>query len=344
MNHRERFYATIERRDVDRPACWLGLPDTKALDGLLEYFGAKDMDELRVMIDDDIYPVSIPYHSPVSNAIETAFDFARQGRLDREHRTLNSPGFFEDMTDPARVNDFDWPNPEAYIDSEECRAMVEDSPADRAKLGVIWSAHFQDTLAAFGMENACIQMMMAPAMVHAVSEKILDFYLRANEIFYESTKGNLDAVLIGNDFGGQTGLLFSPEMIREFAFPGTRRLVDQAKAYGLKVIHHSCGSIYDIIPDLIEIGVDAIHPMQVRAKDMEPEKLKREFGDRVSFVGGVDAQYNLVQKGPETIRDEVLRLKGIFPTGLVISPSHEAILPDVNPANIEALFKAVHEG
>lgn len=344
MNHRERFYATIERRQVDHPACWLGLPDVKAVPGLLKYFGAKDVDELRLMIDDDVYPVIIPYHSPVSDAIETAFDFAQKGRSDAEHRTLNSPGFFEDVTDPSLVNDFDWPDPEAHIDPAQCKEVVNNGPPDRAKLGVIWSGHFQDTLAAFGMENAFIQMMIAPEMVHAVSEKILDFYLQANEIFYEATKGKLDAVLIGNDFGGQTGLLCSQDMIREFAFPGTRRLVEQAKAYGLKVIHHSCGSIYDIIPALIEIGVDAVHPMQVRARNMEPEKLKREFGDRVSFVGGVDAQYNLVQKGPETIRDEVLRLKGIFPTGLVISPSHEAILPDVNPANIEALFKAVHEG
>ena len=125
--------------------------------------------------------------------------------------------------------------------------------------------------------------------------------------------------------------------------PGTRKLVAQAKSFGLKVIHHSCGSIYDIIPDLIDAGVDAIHPIQALATGMDPERLQKDFGARVSFCGGVDAQNLLVFGTPEQIRAKVLELKRIFPTGLIISPSHEAILPDVNPANVAALFAAVKE-
>jgi uroporphyrinogen decarboxylase len=343
MDHKERFFATLKREQVDRPASWLGLPDNKAIPGLTKYFGVSDLDELRNLIDDDIYPVSLPYHSPVSDLIETAFNFTLTGKSDPEHRTLNSPGFFENVSDPERINDFDWPDPKKYIDPEECLRSVRKAPKDKIRLGVIWSSHFQDVFAAFGMENACIQMMMAPEMVIGVTERILNFYLKANEIFYEATKGELDAILIGNDLGGQSGLMVSPEMIREFALPGTIKLVNQAKSYNLKIIHHSCGSIYDIIPDLIDTGVDAIHPMQVRAYGMEPAKLKHAFGDRIAFVGGVDAQYNLVQEKPEVIYQEVLNLKEIFPTGLVISPSHEAVLPDVKPANIEALFNAVNK-
>ena len=167
--------------------------------------------------------------------------------------------------------------------------------------------------------------------------------MKANEIFYENTKGKLHAVLIGNDFGSQTGLMVSPESLREFVFPGTRKLIEQAKSYGLKVIHHSCGSIYSVIPDLIEAGADVIHPIQALAKDMEPRKLKESFGDRVAFCGGVDAQNLLVNGTPQEVREKVLELKEIFPTGLIISPSHEAILPDIPPENIEALFKAVKE-
>lgn len=343
MDHKERFFATLQREQVDRPASWLGLPDHKAIPGLLKYFGVNDLNELKNLIDDDVYPVSLPYHSPVSDLIETAFDFSLKGKSDPEHRTLNSPGFFENVSDPERINDFDWPDPEKYINPDECLESVKKAPKDKIRLGVIWSAHFQDTFAAFGMENACIQMMMAPEMVKGVTEKILNFYLKANEIFYEATRGELDAILIGNDFGGQSGLMISPEMIREFALPGTRKLVNQATSYDLKIIHHSCGSIHDIIPDLIDIGVDAVHPMQVRANGMEPATLKKAFGDRVAFVGGIDAQYNLVQEKPTVIYQEVRDLIKIFPTGLVISPSHEAILPDVNPANIEALFNAVKE-
>jgi uroporphyrinogen decarboxylase len=341
MDHIERFYATIQRESVDRPCTWLGIPDPAAHQGLFRHFGTTTLHGLIERLDDDIVPVELPYHSPTSDAIYAAFDFAKKGKIRREHRTLNAPGFFEDITDPNRIDDFDWPDPSLYIDPDECRQVAESAPAGRAVLGVIWSAHFQDACAAFGMENAFLQMIQAPEMFQAVIDRIADFYLTANEIFYEATQGRLHAVLIGNDFGCQTGLMLSPEMIRQFAFPGTRRLVDQARSHGVKVIHHSCGSIRAILADLIEIGVDAVHPIQALAAGMEPRALKRDFGDRVSFCGGVDAQNLMVNGSPAQVRAKVKELKEIFPTGLIISPSHEAILPDTPPANVEALFEAV---
>jgi uroporphyrinogen decarboxylase len=341
MDHVERFYATIQREVVDRPCTWLGIPDPAAHEGLFRYFGVADTRGLIEVLDDDIVPVELPYHSPTADAIYAAFDFAKKGKITREQRTLNSPGFFEDITDPDRVNDFDWPDPRQYIDPDECRRVVQAAPAGRAVLGVIWSAHFQDACAAFGMENAFLQMIQAPEMFRAVIDRIAEFYLTANEIFYEATQGRLHAVLIGNDFGCQTGLMLSPAMIREFAFPGTRKLVDQAASHGVKVIHHSCGSIRDIIPDLIEIGVDAVHPIQALAAGMEPRGLKRDFGDRISFCGGVDAQNLMVNGTPAQVRAKVKELVEIFPTGLIISPSHEAILPDTPPANVKAMFDAV---
>ncbi|MFA7637265.1 MAG: uroporphyrinogen decarboxylase family protein [Monoglobales bacterium] len=343
MKHIERFYATVERKPVDRPSSWLGLPVPAALPKLFEHFGVQNEFELKQMVDDDIYPVELPYHSPTSNAIYAAFDFAKKGQGSIEDRTLTAPGFFEDYEDPSKVDDFDWPDPSKYISPDLCRKVVESVPDDMAVLGVVWSAHFQDTCAAFGMETALIKMLTEPEMYHTVNNKIVDFYLKANEIFYEATKGKLHAVLIGNDLGSQTGLMLSPEMIREFVLPGTRKFVEQAKRYGLKVIHHSCGAISEIIPDLIDAGVDVIHPIQALAKGMEPAKLRDQFGNKVSFCGGVDAQKLLVNGSPGQVKEKVSELKSLFPTGLIISPSHEAILPDIPPENIRALFDAVRE-
>jgi uroporphyrinogen decarboxylase len=341
QTHLERFYKTIERRQVDRPASWLGLPTPGAAQNLIQYFQVKTLDDVRQILDDDIYPVELPYHSPTADAIYAAFDFADAGLIDNEHRTLNSPGFFKDYTDPGRLNDFNWPNPAQYIDPEECRRCVEIPFDDRAVLGVIWSAHFQDALAAFGMENAFVKMMTEPAMFQAVIDRILSFYLEANEIFYKATDGKLNAVLIGNDMGSQQGLMLSPRLIRRFVWPGTRKLIEQAHSHGLKVIHHSCGSIYPIINDLIELGADAIHPIQALARDMSVEKLREDFSEKVSFCGGLDAQELIVHGTPEAVFTRVREIKGLFPTGLIISPSHEAILPDVNPANIEAMFNSL---
>jgi len=341
MNHIERFYATLERKPVDKPASWLGLPDHHALPALYAHFGVSTMQDLKKVINDDIYPVELPYQSPTSNAIYAAFDFAKAGASDLDHRTLTAAGFFEDYTDPSRINDFDWPDPKKYISPEECKKVVDEVPDGYAVLGVIWSAHFQDACAAFGMEAALMTMYTDPEMFRAIIDKITEFYLEANKIFYENTKGKLHAVLIGNDFGSQTCLMLSPDAIREFVLPGTRALVAQAKSYGLKVFHHSCGAIYEIIPDLIEAGVDVIHPIQALATGMEPDRLKADFGDKVSFCGGVDAQNLLVNGTPEQVAQKVKQLKEIFPTGLIISPSHEAILPDIAPANVEALFKNI---
>jgi len=343
MDHKERFFATIARAPVDRPAVWMGIPDPAAHAGLCRYFSVADMRQLAVRLDDDVWPVELPYHSPTADAIYAAFDFAKQGKIDREHRTLNAPGFFEGFTDPERVEEFAWPNPTDYIDREACRAVVREAPGGAAVLGVIWSAHFQDACAAFGMENAFVTLYEAPEMFRAVIDRIVDFYLRANEVFYEETRGQLDAVLIGNDFGAQHGLLLSPAMIRKYALPGTRALVAQAKEYGIRVIHHSCGAVRDIIPDLISAGVDVIHPIQALATGMEPRGLRDDFGDRVAFCGGVDAQSLLVRGTPGQVREAVRELASIFPTGLIVSPSHEAILPDTPPANVEAMFSAVRE-
>ncbi len=339
MDHRERFYATIERRRVDRPASWLGLPTHEAEKILFRYFNAKNTDELKRKIDDDIYPVDVPYNNAPSNHIACAFNFARQEDADDyEKRTLTAPGFFLDISDPYAVADFEWPDPAEHMSTEECRRAIKKAPSDMAVLGVMWSCHFQDACSAFGMETALVKMIAEPEMFRAVIDRITDFYIKANEIFYEAGRGKLDAVLMGNDFGSQTGLMLSPELLRKYVFPGTKKLIGQAKSYGLKVIHHSCGSVAAVIDDLIEAGADAIHPMQSLAAGMEPSRLKTLFGDRVSFCGGVDVQELLVKGTPEEVRARISELKEIFPTGCIISPSHEAILPDVPPENIEAMF------
>lgn len=339
MNSRERFFATVERKPVDRPAAWLGMPDGKAQPALFAYYGVKNMHELKLAVGDDFYAVEVPYHSPSSNAIYAAFDWYLDNNVDAVNRTLTADGCFKDAEDPEDLDFFEWPDPAKYIDVEECRRRVAMAPPDKVRLAMCWSAHFQDACASFGMETALMNMLANPEIYQAVDDKIVDFYLKANEIFFEATRGQLDAVLIGNDMGSQRGLMLSPQCVRDFIIPGSRRLIEQAHSYGLKVIYHSCGSIVDVIPDLIDAGVDVIHPIQALAAGMEPENLKAKFGEKVSFCGGVDTQDLLVNATPDMVRARVRQLRTIFPTGLIISPSHEAIMQDVPPANIHALFE-----
>ncbi len=341
MDHKERFFATIAREKVDHPASWLGLPVTDALPALYRYFSVKDVDEMKRKLNDDIYPVLVPYNNEAGD-VGCALNFAKTGPGGhQDERTLTAPGHFEGLIDPQEVEKFNWPDPEDYLDLEASRKLVKSIPKDYARMGIMWSAHFQDALAAFGMENALITMMMYPEMFSAVIDRITTFYLKLNEMFYEATKGEMDAVLIGNDFGSQVGLMVDPDLLRQYVFEGTRKLVDQAKSYGLKVMHHSCGSIHPIIGDLFEMGVDIVHPIQALAADMDAATMKKDYGDMGAFCGGIDAQELLVNGKPEEISRKVGELKEIFPTGLILSPSHEAVLPDIAPANVEAIFAAI---
>lgn len=340
MTKIERFLATVERREVDRPASWLGLPTSEALPSLFKHFGEKDIVGLKRRIGDDVWPVEVPYRHPPANHIACAFDFANKNDGNYVERTLTAPGFFENAEDMSAVESFPWPDPANHMSAEACRCAVESSPPGYAVMGVMWSAHFQDACAAFGMETALMRLYDAPELFEGVIDRITAFYLDANKIFYDACGERLHAVLIGNDFGSQTSLMLAPELLRRFVFPGTRQLIKQAKSRGYKVIHHSCGAIRAIIPDLIDLGVDVIHPIQALATGMEPAQLKKDFGNAVSFCGGIDAQHLLVSGTPAAIRAKVEELRQMFPSGLVLSPSHEAILPDIPPANIAALFEA----
>lgn len=342
MTSRERFFATVERREVDRPACWLGDPTPEAAAGLCEYYGVKDMKELKRVCGDDFYAVEIPYKSPTCSAIFAAFDWYKNGtNVDTEHRTLTAEGCFcdcEDMEDIENVS-FEWPDPKKYIDPEECRRLVMEAPEDKVVMGMLWACHFQDVCAAFGMENCLMNMIAAPEIVHYVNDKIVDFYLEALEIFLEATEGKVQAILIGNDIGSQSGLMISPALVEEFVIPGAKKLIELAHRYGVKVMYHSCGSIVDAIPLLIEAGADIIHPIQALATGMSALELKEKFEGRVTFCGGIDTQDLLPNGTPKQVAEKVRELREYFPTGLIISPSHEALQEDVPPANVKALFE-----
>lgn len=133
--------------------------------------------------------------------------------------------------------------------------------------------------------------------------------------------------------------MISPQLFRKFVLPSFKKLVHLAKDYDLKVMLHSCGAISKVIPDLIETGMDALHPLQAKAQGMSAEELV-QYKDDIIFVGGVDTQVLLPNGSPLEVMEEVERLKkSIFGDGFIISPSHEALQSDVPLENIFALQK-----
>ena len=152
---------------------------------------------------------------------------------------------------------------------------------------------------------------------------------------------DIDVVALGDDLSSQAGPIFSPEIYREVIKPRHARIFAAVKANtDAKVLYHSCGAIYDYIEDLIEIGVDAINPVQVNASGMDPARLKATFGDRLAFWGGVDTQRGLPYGTVEEVRAETRRMIDIFGRGggYVLNSVHD-IQPEVPPANVAAMFE-----
>jgi len=154
-----------------------------------------------------------------------------------------------------------------------------------------------------------------------------------------------DVVYTSDDMGFQNGPMVSPELYRELFKPRHKKFFDTIKKHTSAFIHfHCCGSIYKLLDDIIELGVDVIHPVQVAAKDMDSSILGPEFGDRLSFWGGIDTQKVLPKGTTEEVKSEVKRrIRDLAPGGGYILSAVHDIQPDVPVENIIAMFEAGRE-
>jgi uroporphyrinogen decarboxylase len=255
-------------------------------------------------------------------------------------RTISS-GISTDFDAVSDIERYPWPDPE-HLDFTGVLNDIR-RHSDKAVFTGLWSHFFHIVADMFGMERYFIKMYTHPEVVEAVTEKIVDFYCEANRRFFLELEDSADVFFFGNDLGTQLDLLISPEKFRRFVLPGFRRLINVAKSFDKKVLLHTCGSVYKIIPALIDAGIDGLHPLQARAARMGPEILAREFRRDIAFVGGVDTQELLVRASPAEVRSEVRRLRDVLGPNLVTSPSHEAVLPNIPLCNIEAVAEAAKE-
>jgi uroporphyrinogen decarboxylase len=186
-----------------------------------------------------------------------------------------------------------------------------------------------------------------PSFVHAYMEMRYACYMRDLEKYFEATEGALDVIEFNDDLGTQQALLISPQMYREVVKPYHKKMFGYVrdKYPKTKVFFHSCGAIFDIIPDLIDCGVQIINPVQISAAGMDPKKLKREYGKDVAFWGGgVDTQSVLCFATPDSVRAQVKEMLDIFAPGggYVFSQVHN-VEANVPPENLLAAFQAARE-
>jgi uroporphyrinogen decarboxylase len=195
-----------------------------------------------------------------------------------------------------------------------------------------------------GMEQIYVDLAQNPALVEAMIERIRDYYLAYNERVFTALGGKAEIFMMGDDFGTQQGPMMSLRMWRRFFRPAFRAFVEQAHRHGLKVMHHSCGSVRYLMEEFIDAGLDILQALQPRARGMDLAELKREYGAHITFHGGMDIQQTLPLGTPAEVAADVRRLvqAGAPGGGYIICTAHN-LLPDVPSENILAMIEAYRE-
>ena len=231
---------------------------------------------------------------------------------------------------------YTFPKPDLKRNAMGLNQLVSGHP-ERFRFGSIGFSMFERAWTLRGMENLLTDMILDPGFVDALFDRILDYNLQAMDQMLEY---DLDCIRFGDDWGQQTGLIMGPRLWRRFIKPRMATLFARAKGAGKAVMLHSCGSIQELFPDLIDMGLDIFNTFQPEV--MNVDQVKREYGRHLTFYGGISTQQVLPRVGPTELKAHVREMIARVGVngGYVVAPTH-AISRDVPPENIVAFIEVV---
>lgn len=228
--------------------------------------------------------------------------------------------------------------------SKGARCLREQT--DRAIIGLFGGNLLELGQFFYRNDNFFLLLAGEPARAHRFLDRAVEIHLASLERFLGAVGPYIDVVLFGDDLGMQTGPQISPEMYRQFFQPREKILWQRAKELAnVRVMLHCCGGVRELLPGLIEAGLDAINPVQITCAGMQAAGLKADFGGQLTFWGGgCDTREILIQGTPERVREHVRRQMDIWrPGGGYVFQQVHNIMADVPPANIVAMFDAINE-
>ena len=240
-----------------------------------------------------------------------------------------------DMSDPSRV---------AHVADDARRLAVQNEYAIMATPWLLFP--FERAHAMQGMEAFLLNMAMYPDFARALLEKIAGYCKTLMGRFLDELGDNVDIIKIGDDLGTQESLMISPQMYRDLLMPIHADFIDFIKARtSAKIFFHSCGDVFPLIEDFIDIGVDILNPIQTSSGKMSNlAALKKRFGRNIVFCGGIDSHRVLPYGSVEEVRQEVRRVIDLLgPGGGTMIGAVHTVMNDVPPENILAMVDAVEE-
>lgn len=343
MNSKERVINTLHRQEVDRIPMWMWYhPDIYVQ--FQEQFGW-DPDTADAKLCNDIKQTHISINREMFRPLAPGELFTDDWGV-----VWKREGSYNQVTanplhtaDPSAIAEYRFPDaddPSRYTEL----ARICTSFKDEYFMGAdVSGSIFEPCYHIRGMDKLMVDMIENPEFVEIFFDHAADFTRKVCENALEYP---LDWIWLGDDIGGQSAMMMSPGMWRTMLKPRLAGIIKAVKNKRpeIKIAYHSCGAIRPVIADLIEIGVDVLNPIQPLCPGMNPEELKKEFGDSLAFMGGLDTQEFLIHANPEEVRHHARELIDVMSNGggYIFAASH-TIQPDTPMENILALTEAVKD-
>jgi len=352
MNSRERTLRTLEHRHSDR------IPiDFWATDAVVRNLEAVLSKPYKQFLDD--YDVDLRYiegpryigpklapGTDIWGVERIAVAAGSCGRSESYSEVSKAP-----LSDAQTIEDIEaydhWPDPDMFdyeVIEAQCDAILQDERVvvfvgDRLNR----VAQFKPAMYLRGTERIFVDLAARPEIAEAVFARIRTFYREYLKRILCAAAGKIDIVMTGDDFGAQHGLLMSADMWRRYIRPGFAEYIDLIKQHQVMAMHHSCGSVVDIIPDMIEDRLDILQSVQPEARGMSLANLKRTFGRRICYQGGVSIQKTMPYGTQDEIQQEVKSIADtVKPDGGYIFCTSHNIQADTPVENITTLMEAYH--
>jgi len=314
---------------IDRSiqSAFLGRP-VVTLEDVVEFHIRAGYDAVRLQPKIDMNPGKFQPREGmrISEASET----------DRERRWYSEgTGIITSMEDFER---YIWPRPEDvdYSPLEQAAKLIPDSMALIGQYGDIFTWIWE----MMGFETFSFAIYENPELIECMFEKVgsIVYNLFENMVTMEKVK----ALWYSDDIAFKSGLLVSPELLRKYLFPWMKKIGELCRKYNVPFIYHSDGKLWDVMEDLLDCGIHALHPIEPQAMDIR--EVKRRYGDRLCLIGNVDLEYTLTRGTPEDVRKEVLALlRDVAPGGGYCLGSANTVTNYVKPENYRTMVETVLE-
>lgn len=334
------FWATRQVRDKLVSKLGLG-----SVEELLQLFGV----DFRVIRGPSLVGIELEKFPDGSyrdlwGVIRRPVEFGRGAKTGTYNEVTLSP--LKEMRTVREIDDYEgWPSPDWWDYSH-----VADDCQEHGEHCVIFAGDRLDRTAQLktamylrGMREIFRDLRSNPEIARCIFDHIVTYFLDYNRRVFEASDGLIDIFMMGDDFGIQGGPMMPNELWVEFFSEGFRKFIDLAHGYGVKVMHHSCGSVRSLVPLFVDSGLDILQSIQPRAAGMDLGSLKREFGNVLSFHGSVDIQQTMPRGTTEDVEAEVAdRMSaGRDGGGFIICTAHN-IQVDVPLSNVLALIESYH--